>query len=58
MSCLNIVWVVVSPSSAHPLGIPMVWNDVVIVRELFMADGAFPVLLNNLPVQEFPHFRW
>ena len=55
MSCLNIVWVVVSPSSAHPLGIPMVWDDVVIVGELFMADGTLSVLLDNLPVQEFPH---
>jgi hypothetical protein len=25
------------------------------VGELFVADGAFPVLLDNLPVQQLPH---
>jgi hypothetical protein len=55
MSCLNIVWMVVSPSSSHSFGIPMIWHDVLVVRELFMADGAFPVLLDNLPIQQFSH---
>ena len=31
----------------------MVWDDVAVVCELFVADGAFPVLLNNLPVEAF-----
>jgi hypothetical protein len=47
---------VVSPRSSHPFRIPVVWHDVVVVRELFLADGTFPVLLDNLPVQQFPHF--
>ena len=34
----------------------MIWHDVVVVCELFVADGAFPVLLDNLPIQQFPHF--
>jgi len=29
----------------------MIWHDVVEVRELFVADGAFPVLFHDLPVQ-------
>jgi hypothetical protein len=33
----------------------MIRDDVAIVCELFTADGTFPVLLDNLPVQEFPH---
>ena len=40
MGCLNIIWMVISPRSAHPFWIPMVGHDVVIVGELFVADGA------------------
>lgn len=34
----------------------MVGDDVVIIRELFMADSALSILLDDLPVQELPHF--
>jgi len=57
MDCPDIVRVVVSPGPSHSFWIPVVWNNIVIVREFFVADGAFPILLDNLPVQEFPHFR-
>lgn len=57
MCCSDIVWVVVSPCSSHAFGIPVVWYDIVVIRELLVADCAFPVLLYNLPVQELPHFR-
>jgi len=57
MGCLNVVWMVISPRSAHPFWIPMVGHDVVIVGELFVADGAFLVLIDDLPVQQFPHLR-
>ena len=57
MCCLDIVWVIVSPRPSHSFGISMVWHDVVVVRKLFVADGAFAVLLDDLPVQQFPHFR-
>jgi hypothetical protein len=57
MRCSDIVWVIVSPRSSHSLGIPMVWHYVVVVGELFVADGTLSVLLDNLPVQELPHFR-
>lgn len=53
--CLDIVWVIIPPRSSHPFGMPMVWHDVVVVRELFVADGALPVLLRNLSVQKLPH---
>jgi hypothetical protein len=36
----------------------MVRHHVAVVRELFVADCAFSVLFNNLPVQEFPHLGW
>jgi len=33
-------------------------DDVVIVCELLLADRAFSVLLDNLPVEELPHLGW
>ena len=56
MRCLDVVRVIISPSSAHSFRIPVVWNHIVIVCELFVTDGAFPVLLDDLPVEKFPHF--
>ena len=58
MRCLDVVRVVIRPRSAHSFGIPVVWNHILIVRELFMADGALAVLFDNLPIQQFPHFSW
>ena len=57
MRCLDIVWVIIPPGPSYSFGISMVWDDVVIVCELFVTNGAFPVLLDDLPVQQFPHFR-
>jgi hypothetical protein len=56
MRCSDIVWVVVSPRPSHALGVPVVRHYVVAVRELFVADGTFSILFDDLPVQEFPHF--
>jgi hypothetical protein len=56
MCCLHIVRVVIPPRASHPFGIPMVWHDVVVICELFVTNRAFPVLLDNLPIQQFPHF--
>jgi hypothetical protein len=44
---------IIPRSTAHTFGV--VWNDVAVVGELFALDGAFPVLLANLAVQQFPH---
>ncbi len=58
MSCLDIVGMVVSPCSSHPFWIDVVWHNVVVIRELFVADCAFPILLGNVAIQQFPHLCW
>jgi len=55
MCCLDIVGVIISPRSSHPFRIPVVRDDVVVIFEVFVADGAYPALLHNLSVQQFPH---
>jgi hypothetical protein len=35
----------------------MVGDNVVVVREFEMANRTNPVLLDDLAIQEFPHFR-
>ena len=49
---------IVSPRSSHSFGILMVGDDVIVVRKLFMADWAYPLLLDNFLIQEFSHFCW
>ncbi len=58
MNRLDIVGVVVSPRSSHPFGLDVVGHDVATIRELFMADCAFPVLLDDLSVQQLSHLGW
>jgi hypothetical protein len=41
---------------SHPLGISGIRHDVVIIRELFMADGTDSVLFHDFPLLEFAHF--
>ena len=55
MCSLDIVRMIVSPRSAHTFGILMVRHDVVVVGELLVADGTFPVLLDNRPVEKLSH---
>ena len=55
MDCLDIVRMIISPGSSHSLGIPVVRDDVVVVRELFMAYRAYASLLADFPVQQFAH---
>lgn len=43
---------VVPPRSSHSPGIVIVRHDVVVVRELFVADCAFSALFNNVAVLE------
>ena len=47
---------VVSPGPSHSLGILVVWHNVVVVRELMVADSADSVLFRDFPLQKFPHF--
>jgi hypothetical protein len=56
MRCLNVVWVVIPPRSSHSFWIPVVGNHIVIVCELFVADGTLLILFDNLAIQQFPHF--
>jgi hypothetical protein len=55
MRCLDVVWVVICPRPSHSFGIPVVRYHIVIVGELFVANRAFPILLDNLAVQELSH---
>lgn len=48
---------VISPRSSHSSGISVVRNDVVVIRELLVADGAYSSLLPDLAVQQLPHLR-
>ena|ERR1700733_2049249 len=47
---------VVSPRASHSFRVDVVRNDSVIVGELHMAQRAFPALLNDLAVEQLPHF--
>jgi len=58
MGRLDVVGMVVSPSSTHSLWLSVVWDDVTVISELFVADRAFPVLLDNFVVQKLPHLGW
>jgi hypothetical protein len=44
---LDIVWVIVSEGSSHAFRILMVRHHVVVVRELFLANGTYSVLLGD-----------
>ena len=47
---------IVSPRSSHSFGILVVWHNVVVVRELMVADCADSVLFGDFSLQKFPHF--
>jgi hypothetical protein len=53
---LDIVGRVVSPRPSHSFGVDMVGHDVVVIGELYMAERAFPALLDNLAVEQLSHF--
>ena len=55
MGCLNVVWMVISPRSTHSFRILMIRYDIVVIREVFVTDGAYPALLDNLSVQQLSH---
>jgi hypothetical protein len=55
MCRLNIIRMVVTPRPSHPFGINVIRYNVVVVSEFDMADAAFPVLLDYLPIQQFSH---
>ena len=58
MDCLDVLGMVISPSSSHSFGLNMVGHNLVVIRERCLADCAFPVLLGDLSVQQLPHLCW
>ena len=50
MCCLDIVWMIIPPCSSHSFRILVVRDDVVVIREVFVADGAYSALLENLSI--------
>jgi hypothetical protein len=49
---------VVPPGSSHTFRILMVWNDVAVVSEVFVAESTFSALLRDLAIHQLTHFRW
>jgi hypothetical protein len=47
---------VVSPRTSHSFGIDVVGHDVVATGERHLTDGTLPVLLDDLAVEQLPHF--
>ena len=58
MHGLDIVRMVVSAGSSHSFRVSVVRNDVAAVVKFTVANGALPVLLDDLSVQQFSHFGW
>jgi hypothetical protein len=55
MCCLHILGMIVSPTAAHSFRIDMVGDDVIVIGEFFVADGANTGLLSDLAAQQFAH---
>jgi hypothetical protein len=57
MYCLDVVRMIVPPPSAHSFRIFVVGDDIRIIGEVLVADGAYAPLFSDLPVHQFPYFR-
>jgi len=53
--CLDVLRIVVSSRPSHSSWINVIGHDIAIVRERHLTDGALPVLLDNLAVEQLPH---
>ena len=51
---LNVIRMVVAPGSAHSFRVPVVGHGVVVVRELFVADGANAGSCGSAPSASLP----
>ena len=58
MHGLDVFRMVISPGSSHSFRVSVVRHDVAVIREFLVADCAFPVLLDDLSVQQLPHLGW
>src|SRR5579859_6316159 len=52
---LDVFGMIVPPRSSHSTGIDVVRNDVVIVRELSLAEGTYSILGGDLPIDQLSH---
>jgi hypothetical protein len=55
MCCLDVVWMIISPGTAHAFRILVVRHNIVVVGEFFVADRADSVLLRDFAVHQSPH---
>jgi len=51
----NVVGMIVPPRPSHAAGIDVVGDDVAIIGEPPLAEGAYALLGDDLPVEELPH---
>ncbi len=51
MNPLDIVWMIVPPSSTHAFGLDVVGHNLVVIREGCVPDRAFAILLDDLSVE-------
>jgi hypothetical protein len=51
MNSLNVVQMVISPSSSHPFRVSVIRYDVAAVGKFMVANGALPALLDDFSVQ-------
>ena len=58
MNSLDVLEVVVPPGSSHAFGLDVVGHNLVVIRERYAADCAFPVLLDDFSIQQLPHLGW
>jgi hypothetical protein len=58
MRGLDVFRMVISPASSDTFRVSMVRNDFAAVAKFVVANGAFPSLLDDLSVQQFPHLSW
>ena len=58
MCGLDILRMVVSPSSTHSFRVFVVRHNIAVFRELLVTDSAFAVLFGDLSVEQFPHLGW
>src|ERR1035438_8000255 len=55
MHCLDVLRVIISPSSSHAFGLDMVGHNFVVIHEDCPTNCALPVLLDDLSIQQLPH---
>ena len=55
MDSLDVLRMIVSPSSVHAPGMDVVGDHVAVIGELSITECAYAILGGDLPVEELPH---